>query len=75
MFAELVVADITGHNPNVFYEVGYAEGLGKKVIFITQNQDIPFDLRTEKRINYDPQDILSLANQLGELLDAILPSS
>lgn len=34
--SELVIADITGNNPNVFFEVGYAEGLDKRVILLSQ---------------------------------------
>src|SRR5581483_385548 len=30
--AQFIVADTTGKNPNVFYEIGYAHALGKKVI-------------------------------------------
>lgn len=70
--AALVIADITGHNPNVFYELGYAEGLKKKIILISQKQEIPFDLRTQSQTIYDPGDILSLAQDLGELVDAAL---
>jgi hypothetical protein len=37
---------MTGRNPNVFYEVGYAHALGKIVLLLTQNgDDIPFDLK------------------------------
>jgi hypothetical protein len=37
---------MTGRNPNVFYEVGYAHALGKIVLLLTQNTaDIPFDLQ------------------------------
>jgi nucleoside 2-deoxyribosyltransferase len=44
--ADLIVADMTGRNPNVFYEVGYAHALSKQVILATQNaDDIPFDLK------------------------------
>lgn len=35
--ADVVVADMTGRNPNVFYEVGYAHALGKAVLLLTQN--------------------------------------
>src|SRR5215471_6685159 len=44
--ARIIIADLTGKNPNVFYEVGIAHTLGKEVILITQSiDDIPFDLR------------------------------
>lgn len=71
--AELVIADLTGNNPNVFYEVGYASGIGKDIVLISQKQEIPFDLQSERKIFYDPQDIFGLASQLESLLDALLP--
>jgi nucleoside 2-deoxyribosyltransferase len=41
--ADVIVADMTGCNPNVFYEVGYAHTLQKRVILLTQRpEDIPF---------------------------------
>ncbi len=52
--ADLVVADMTGRNPNVFYEVGYAHALGKLTILLTQNaDDIPFDLKHFPHIIYE----------------------
>jgi nucleoside 2-deoxyribosyltransferase len=44
--ADVVVAEMTGSNPNVFYETGYAHGCGKPVILLTETtDDVPFDLR------------------------------
>lgn len=52
--ADVVVADMTGRNPNVFYEVGYAHALGKVVILLTQkDEDIPFDLKHYRHIVYE----------------------
>jgi hypothetical protein len=46
MAARIVVADCTGANPNVLYEVGLAHAIGKPVVLLTrQDKDIPFDLR------------------------------
>ncbi|MCX6164793.1 MAG: hypothetical protein NTU73_08055 [Ignavibacteriae bacterium] len=52
--ADLIIADMTGRNPNVFYEVGYAHALNKPTILLTQNsEDIPFDLKHFPHIVYD----------------------
>lgn len=52
--ADLIIADMTGRNPNVFYEVGYAHALNKPTILLTQNaDDIPFDLKHFPHIVYD----------------------
>lgn len=51
--ADLVVSEMTGRNPNVFYETGYAHALNKRVILLTQNaDDIPFDLKHYPHIVY-----------------------
>ncbi len=62
--ADLVVADMTGRNPNVFYEVGYAHALGRTVILLTRNaDDIPFDLKHYPHIVYEGS-ITSLKEKL-----------
>jgi hypothetical protein len=51
--SDLIVSDMTGRNPNVFYETGYAHALAKQVILLTQNvEDIPFDLKHYPHIVY-----------------------
>jgi hypothetical protein len=51
--ADIIIADMTGRNPNVFYEVGYAHALGKLTILLTQDaNDIPFDLKHFSHIVY-----------------------
>jgi hypothetical protein len=51
--ADIIVAEMTGRNPNVFYETGYAHALNKTVILLTQNaDDIPFDLKHYPHIVY-----------------------
>ena len=50
----LIVADLTGSNRNVYYEVGIAHALGKPVILITQDiSDLPFDIQSYRVIEYD----------------------
>lgn len=51
--ARVIVAEMTGRNPNVFYELGIAHTLGKPVIMITQSMDyVPFDLKHLRCIVY-----------------------
>jgi hypothetical protein len=52
--ADIIVAEMTGRNPNVFYEAGYAHALNKRVILLTQNSDdIPFDLKHYPHVVYE----------------------
>jgi hypothetical protein len=70
---EMVIGDITGQNANVFYEIGYAEGLGKSVLLLTQDDNPPFDLKTQRQIRYQPIDIRGLADIVAIELDHLLP--
>ncbi|HYJ05427.1 MAG TPA: hypothetical protein VEX43_09855 [Chthoniobacterales bacterium] len=50
---KVVIADCTGRNPNVFYEMGMAHVVGRPVILTTQQEsDVPFDIRHLRYINY-----------------------
>lgn len=52
--ADLIIADMSTKNPNVFYEVGYAHALGKSTILLTQDSnDIPFDMKHFQHIVYN----------------------
>jgi nucleoside 2-deoxyribosyltransferase len=52
--AEIVVADLTGQNANVFYEVGIAHATSKPVLLLAQSlADVPFDLRHRRVLMYD----------------------
>lgn len=52
--AEVIIADCTHRNPNVFYELGLAHTLGKQAILISQSaEDVPFDVRHIRYIKYD----------------------
>ncbi len=52
--AEIVVAEITPTNPNVFYELGYAHALGKPTILLAQRgAELPFDIRSFRVVFYN----------------------
>ena len=51
--ANLVVADLTSSNPNVFLEVGYAWGKGVPTVLIARNTEaLKFDVRGQRCILY-----------------------
>lgn len=51
--SELVIADLTNKNPNVFYELGVRHTFGKQTILISQKMDdVPFDLRPYRTLIY-----------------------
>lgn len=70
--ADIVVAVMTGKNPNVFYETGYAHALGKPTVHLSATRDdIPFDLGHYNHILYDYNDIMDLQRRLENRLLAV----
>lgn len=62
--ADLVVADLSGRNANVFYELGLAHALRRPVVLLAQaSSDIPFDLGAYRAVLYN----VDLAVQGGEV--------
>jgi hypothetical protein len=84
--ARLVLADLSGKNPNVFYELGLAHALAKPAILVAESmEDVPFDLRALRVLVYDKNapdwgDILreKVKNSIDEVLkvpaEAVLPA-
>lgn len=65
--ARLVIANISGRNPNVFYELGIAHALDKPVIILARHTDeLPFDVRTKNVVFYSNEK--NLASQLKDVL-------
>ena len=65
--ARILIAELTGKNANVFYEIGIAHTIGKEVILITQSmEDVPFDLKHLRCIVYEytPKGIATLEQNL-----------
>jgi hypothetical protein len=72
---QLVIADCTNRNPNVFYELGIAHTLDKRVIMITRDaKDLPFDVAGKRAIEYqyDPKGLPKLKSALKDAIQKIL---
>lgn len=73
--ARVVICDLTGKNPNVFYETGIAHALGQDVILIAQHEtDIPFDLRHIRYVRYlnNEEGLRALAESVGKRLQSLV---
>lgn len=70
--SELVIADITDHNANVFYEFGYRQALKLPLIPIIHEdgEKIPFDITTLRTIRYS-NDIAKQDDVLNNLKESI----
>jgi hypothetical protein len=64
--AGLIIADLSGANPNVTYEIGLADVLGKDVVLICQGGSVPFDFLGQRLLLY--QDSVAGALTLREEL-------
>jgi uncharacterized protein YqgV (UPF0045/DUF77 family) len=71
--SDLVIADMTGHNPNVFYEMGFRYAFGRPIIQMKdKTSSIPFDLGSIRTIDYDIQDledVEKVKESLGKFID------
>ena len=55
---DLVIADLTGHNPNVFFELGYRTKSQKPIIHLKRKDEtIPFDVSSIRTFEYDLTDL------------------
>jgi len=71
----LIIADLTSHNPNVFYELAVCHVLRKPVVqLIRIGQSLPFDIAQSRTIVfdlYDPDSLVSCKDQLIEQIQAV----
>jgi hypothetical protein len=71
---DLVVADLTGQNPNVFYELAVRHAAGKPVVhLITSGESLPFDVANQRAIKYalDPDSLKKAREDLEAMVQAI----
>ena len=82
LVADLVIADISIHNANVFYELGVRHALQPRHTFLIRakntkpreqrgpQDEVPFDLRTDRYLEYDPDNPAAAMNDLIDGLTA-----
>ncbi|HJQ32117.1 MAG TPA: GAF domain-containing protein [Pyrinomonadaceae bacterium] len=71
--ARLVIADLSTANPNVAYELGLADVLGKKIIMLAQNpKDVPFDFVGSRLLVYDFNRLDALEDRLSARISKVL---
>lgn len=67
----LVIADLTGHNPNVMYEVGLRHCFNLPIVHIAQTGERPpFDLAAERIVFFDIHDLSSVEDGKKRILSA-----
>ena len=68
--ADVVIADMSTRNPNVFYEIGYARAVGRPTVLLCRNTEaVPFDLQSINYIKYGG--IVELRDRLEKRLKAL----
>jgi len=76
--SHLIIADLTGRNPNVFYELGIAHFSGNKTVMTSQRiEDVPFDIANYRVLIYKQSLVgfrtlsRNLSRAIAELLAAL----
>lgn len=63
--ADVIIADVTGNNPNVLFELGYADAVRKPIIVLNQElASTPFDIKDWRQIEYSTTALAAVREQL-----------
>lgn len=72
---DLVIADLTDHNPNAFFEMGFRSALKKPSIYLaSKGTNLPFDVSSINTLFFDLSDLDSveqLKNRLRQMIKSI----
>lgn len=71
--AEFVICEVTGCNKNVFFEIGFAKGINKQLIFIAEKgMELQFfDVNHIRRIDYDLKNEIPFQERLKDTIVSI----
>lgn len=73
--SRFVVADFTGHRGGVYYEAGFAKGLGLEVFWTCRNdevQNLHFDIRQYNCIVWEPDKLDEFRKSLANRIESVL---
>ena len=71
--ADVVVADLTGHNANAFYELALRHMVGRPTVhLITAGERIPFDVADMRTIHYSVKNPTDIAKAREELAKQVI---
>jgi tetratricopeptide (TPR) repeat protein len=71
--ARMIIADVSGRNPNVLYELGLAHAAKKPVVILVQDeQDVPFDLKHIRYLKYSDRKLPQLKPALIERIKSTM---
>ena len=76
--ADFCVADVTGGNPNVIYELGYANAVGKPVILIGEagtQKTLLSNLQGHLIVEYERNRLFEFSNKLSKQCQHLLNTS
>lgn len=69
--SRIIIANLNGRNPNVFYELGIAHMMGKPTILISHvDNELPFDLQNQYVVIYNDEN--DLKEKLAKILSLML---
>lgn len=70
--SDVIIADVTYSNPNVFLEIGYSWAIGKEVLLIAESlKDLPFDVQGHTVFDYkDRSSAKEIESALADHIDA-----
>jgi hypothetical protein len=72
--SRFIVADFTGQRAGVYYEAGFAKGLGLEVIWTCKKDEIPklhFDIRQYNCIDWEADQLPELVKRLKNRIESI----
>lgn len=75
--ADVVIADLTGSNPNVYFELGIARARNIPTILVMDNRDdakLPFDVAGAPVIFYDDKTLSAAESSVAKAVDRLVGS-